>query len=186
MSEERPRLLLRDLANWAGFFTVARLPVALAYPFFAGDRRLALGLYLLGVSTDVVDGIIARRTGTTTYTGAMVDGWMDKALHASVALSMVGYGIIPAWWLLPWFAREWVQLVLVAIFIRAYLRGEFRPRGANRWGKFTTIALAAALVAALLDLGSLAFGLTLLTGALGLVTSGTYLVHTLEDRRPAR
>jgi len=169
--------------NWAGLFTIARAPIAAIFPFFADQPRVALGLYLAGVSTDVVDGVIARRTGTMSYTGAMVDGYMDKLLHAVVALSLVWHGVMPAWWLLLWFSREWVQLVMLFFLLPSYLRGEFKPRGANRLGKDTTLALALSMVATMLDLTRVALGLSALTGALGLLASLTYLRQMLEDRR---
>lgn len=186
MIEARPRLRLIELMNLAGLLTLARLPVALVFPFFADQPWPALGLYVLGVGTDVIDGLIARRTGTTSYTGAMVDGWMDKLLHAVVALSLVAYDRMPAWWLLLWFSREWVQLIMVFFLLGAYLRGEFKPRGANRLGKNTTVALSLALVATMLGLDSLALPLSVLTGVFGLLASGSYLRQVLDDRRARR
>ncbi len=181
--EERSRLRLSELMNWAGLFTIARAPVALIFPFFADQPWVALGLYLAGVSTDVIDGIIARRTGTMSYTGAMVDGYMDKLLHAVVALSLTWQGVMPAWWLIFWFMREWVQLGMLPFLLPAYLRGEFKPRGANRLGKNTTLALAFAMVATMVGQAELALGLTLLTGALGLGASLIYMKQMVEDRR---
>lgn len=183
MTVERQRLRLAELLNWAGLFTVARGPVAVVFPFVADHPKVALGLYLFGVGTDVVDGWIARRTGTMSYTGAMVDGYMDKLLHAVVALSLVWHGLMPAWWLLFWFAREWVQLVMLFFLLGAYLRGEFKPRGANRLGKNTTLFLAFSMVATMIGAETPALALTLITGALGLLASLTYLRQMLEDRR---
>lgn len=183
MPEERQRLKLDELMNWAGFFTIARAPIAALFPFVADRPRLALGLYLVGVGTDVVDGLIARRTGTMSYTGAMVDGYMDKLLHAVVALSLVWHGVMPAWWLLLWFSREWVQLVMLFFLLPAYLRGEFKPRGANRLGKNTTLALALSMVATMLGASTAALGLSALTGVFGVLASLSYLRQMLEDRR---
>ncbi len=186
MPEEHQRLRLSELKNWAGLFTIARAPVAALFPFFADQPWRALSLYLLGVSTDLIDGVVARRTRTTSYTGAMVDGYMDKLLHAVVALSLVWYGQMPGWWLLLWFSRDWVLLVMLIFLLPAYLRGEFRPRGANRLGKNTTVFLAFSMVATMLEQPRLALVLTVVTGVLGLLTSLTYLGQILDDRRARR
>lgn len=183
MAETRQRLKLHELMNWAGLFTIARAPIAALFPFVADQPRVALALYLAGIATDVVDGIIARRTGTMSYTGAMVDGYMDKLLHAVVALSLVWHEVMPAWWLLLWFSREWVQLVMLFFLLPSYLRGEFKPRGANRLGKNTTLALAASMVATMLGASRIALGLSLLTGVFGLLASLSYLRQMLTDRR---
>lgn len=186
MPEERPRMRLSELMNWAGVFTLARAPIALIFPFFADRPALALGLYVLGVSTDVIDGIIARRTGTTSYTGGLVDAYLDKFLHSMVALSLLYVGRMPWWWILFWFGREWVQLVSLYFMLPAYFRGEFKPRGANRLGKNTTVALALAMVATMLGYPRVALPLTVLTGVLGVLTSASYLQQILEDRRAHR
>ena len=183
MAGSRQRLRLSELMNWAGLFTIARAPIAALFPFVADRPRAALALYVAGISTDVIDGFIARRTGTMSYTGAMVDGYMDKLLHAVVALSLVWHGVMPAWWLLLWFSREWVQLAMLFFLLPSYLRGEFKPRGANWLGKNTTLALAISMVATMLDAPRIALGLSLLTGSLGVLASLSYLRQMLDDRR---
>lgn len=182
----RPRMRLAELMNLAGLLTVARGPLAFAFLWVADKPVPGLVVYLLGVGTDVIDGLVARRTGTTSYTGAMIDGYMDKLLHAVVALALVWHGRMPAWWLLLWFSREWILLVMVASFWGAYSRGEFKPRGANRLGKNTTVALSLALVSTMLEWSGPALALTLVTGALGLATGLTYLRQVLEDRGARR
>lgn len=181
ITEDR-RLRWHELWNLAGLFTVARLPVAIAFPFVVDQPLVALGLYVAGVLTDVVDGYIARHTNTTSYTGAMIDGVLDKVLHVSVALSLVFHGDFPAWWLILWFARDYFQAVLVAIYVRGYLRGELRPAGANRWGKWTTVSLSLAMVLTMLDQVQLALAPTLVCGALGLLSGYGNLTAILEDR----
>lgn len=187
MTETPPqRMRLSELANVAGLLTVARGPLAIAFVFVADQPGPGLAIYLAGVATDVVDGLVARRTGTTSYTGAMVDGYMDKLLHAVVSLALVWHGVMPAWWLLLWFAREWVLLGMVIAFTGAYRRGEFKPRGANRMGKNTTVTLSIALVCTMLDLPGPALVFTVLTGVFGLLASGSYLRQVLEDRAARR
>ena len=61
----RNRLQLHELANVAGVLTVARAPIALAFLFVADQPGPSMALYLAGLATDVVDGLVARRTGKT-------------------------------------------------------------------------------------------------------------------------
>lgn len=186
MTQPRPRLQLRELANTAGLLTVARLPLGLVFPFVAGHRLAATAVYALGILTDVADGFVARRTGTTSYTGAVVDSYMDKAMHSIVAITLLATGQIPLSWLLLWFMREWVQLVMLFFFLGPYLRGEFHPRGANRLGKLTTASLAVALIATLLEVQPVALAFTWITGGLGLGSGLSYRRQILEDRRGHR
>lgn len=181
ITEDR-RLRLSELWNMAGLFTVARLPVAIAFPFVVHRPLVALGLYVGGVLTDVIDGYIARRTNTASYTGAMIDGVLDKVLHISVALSLVFHGDFPAWWLLLWFARDYFQGILVMIYLRGYLRNELRPAGANQAGKLTTVSLSFAMVLTMLDQVRLALPFTVACGVLGLWAGIGYLRNILEDR----
>ena len=186
LREDKPRLRWSELMNLAGLLTLARGPLALLFLGVADQPRIALPLYVFAVGTDVIDGIIARRTHTTSYTGLVIDSYMDKLLHAVVALSLVFYDRIPAWWLLPWFARDWAQLGMLPFMLPAYFRGEFSPRGANQWGKWTTVTLALAMALTLAGYANLARIPTALTGTLGLVAAGTYLRQMLEDRRARR
>ena len=78
-------------------------------------RWLALGLYLTAVTTDILDGFIARRTGTDSPAGAILDGWVDKVLHVNVVWSMVNAEYLPGWWMALLFSREILQLPLVAV-----------------------------------------------------------------------
>lgn len=70
-----------------------------------GDRATFLALFGLGLLSDVLDGMIARRLGVETDFGARLDQWGDFALWASLPLG--------AWWLWPHIiAREAPYAVL--------------------------------------------------------------------------
>lgn len=165
----------RALLSWAGFFTLVRMPLAVVFPFLlVRDTSSALIVYLVGIVTDVVDGVIARRTGMTSLAGALADGAADKTFHLVVAISLVTVGLMPSWWLLLWFLREIGQLTLLAILL---LLGRFDPlhhRGANRLGKLATITLSLAIIGTLLEAQWLAAGATWATAVLGLASVVVY------------
>lgn len=138
----RVRLDLRDLANPAGLLTASRLPLAALFPLVVHDPAWAFGVYALAMFTDVIDGEVARRTGHTSQTGALLDGFVDKVFQVNAAWALAVADLVPAWWLLCWFSRELVQLVMVPWLWRTFLDGRARPHHATRSGKNLTMALA--------------------------------------------
>lgn len=160
---------------------MARLPIAVIYPFFAADRRYAVALFLLAEVTDILDGVVARRRGTVSHTGAFADGWLDKVFHVNAAWSMILYEDIPAWWLLCWFSREIVQAAMIPFVVGPFLHGQVRPHNATALGKVTTGLLVAAFAAVFLRWAALAEGLTPLIGLLGVATSLQYLRRELAE-----
>lgn len=68
--------------------TLAGLLVAHLLSGMRPPPTLTLGIYLLGVVTDVADGQVARRTGWLTRLGGFLDGEADFFLYASVTLSV--------------------------------------------------------------------------------------------------
>ena len=179
----RQRLALSDALNLAGLLTVSRLPIAIAYPFLAADDRVALGLLLLAALTDLLDGVVARWTGTQSHTGAVLDGWIDKVLYVNIAWTLVLLHDVPAWWMLAWFSRELLQGFFVPVLVPAYYRGLPRARESTFGGKLTTWLVGLSLVASLLDLWWLAGVLTPMAGVIGLVSAARYLRRELSDIR---
>jgi|GEM_PF-1808866 len=180
---ERARLRLREVLNPAGLLTISRLPIAVAYPFFAADDRVALGLLLFAALTDLLDGVVARATGTASHTGAVLDGWIDKVMYVNVAWTLVLLHDVPGWWMLAWFSREILQGLSVPWLVPAYYRGLPRPRSSTVLGKATTWFVGLSLVAALLDIWWLAGVLTPLAGVSGFVSASRYLWRELADVR---
>ena len=69
-------------------------------------------LFALGLVSDVLDGILARRLGQETELGARLDQWGDFALWSSLPLA--------AWWLWPEMVRReapYVTLALVCLLL---------------------------------------------------------------------
>jgi cardiolipin synthase (CMP-forming) len=187
------RLRLSELRNWAGLLTLSRLPLAICFPFLGDRPRLFLGVYALALLTDALDGIVARRTGTTSHTGSVLDGWLDKVLHVNAAWTMALRGWVPGEYLIPWFARELIQAPMVVWLVPAFHRGQVRPHHASLLGKLATWLLAAAFIATLLgaalpspSLRALVGPLTAATGLSGAAAALGYLRRELEDRRGVR
>ena len=174
-AQPRGELCLRDVCNLAGLVTLFRLPLTLSFPFVAPYPRQALLVYVLAIVSDILDGVIARRTNTTSHTGAFIDGWMDKIFHVNGAWSLVLFDYMPAWWMLCWFSRELVQIPMFYWMTGPYWRGEIRPHHAHLMGKITTWSIAVAFIACLLGWQWLAAPLTPIAGLFGLATGAIYL-----------
>lgn len=194
MNDTEPvRLRARDLTNWAGLITLSRLPLAICFPFLGDRPRLFLVVYVAALLTDILDGVVARRTGTTSHTGSVLDGWLDKVLHVNAAWTMVLRGWMPGPWLLLWFAREIIQAPMVIWLVPAFHRGDVRPHHASLLGKVAAWLLGAAFISVLLAAAfslpafrTLALVLTVATGVSGAGASLGYLRRELEERRGVR
>lgn len=98
------------------------------------DREFwGLGIFLLATLTDVLDGIIARRTDRITVTGAMLDPIADKLLMSGAFISLTELGVAPAWMVFMIVAREFAVTGLRMVALERNV-----PIAANRWGKAKT------------------------------------------------
>jgi CDP-diacylglycerol--glycerol-3-phosphate 3-phosphatidyltransferase len=87
------------LATPANALTIIRLLVTIPLlSMVAGDGAswVALELWIVLCLTDWIDGMIARRQGTTR-SGAFLDPLADKVLVLGVAFALVAEGLV--WWL---------------------------------------------------------------------------------------
>jgi phosphatidylglycerophosphate synthase len=174
---------IADVLNLAGLVTVARLPLAVAFPLVAADPQAALLLYTVASLSDCADGIVARATGTCSPSGATLDGVVDKIFHVNAAWALVLHRDIPVWWLLCWFSRELVQAIALPWVFPAWLRGQTGDWQASVLGKLLTWVVIICFFAAILDLRWLATPLTPVAGALGLASAALDLRR--ERRRSA-
>jgi len=117
------------------FRTVATIPIVWA---IAADQRfLALGLFVLAAASDALDGLLARRAGTGSPRGALLDPLADKllVLGTLVALTAVGTG----WPVTVVTAATALREGAVALLrVRAFGRGVALP--ADRLAKAKTAA----------------------------------------------
>ncbi|MBM3294685.1 MAG: CDP-diacylglycerol--glycerol-3-phosphate 3-phosphatidyltransferase [Candidatus Aminicenantes bacterium] len=88
-----------NLPNALTVFRIALIPVFVAVFLtpFRGHEAVALAVFLAAALTDLVDGLLARLTGTTTELGALLDPIADKLLVAASVVCLVGAGRIPSW-----------------------------------------------------------------------------------------
>lgn len=167
------------VANVPNLLTICRMllvPVFLVVFLLHPDElawRIGVTLiFVLAMTTDAIDGRVARSTGQVTDFGKLWDPIADKLMTgvAFIALSIVGE--LPWWMTALMLLREWG---ITALRFKVLKYGVM---AANRGGKLKTVLQTAAIIMFLLGLSSLgtwwlvtkwvtmtaAFALTMLTG----------------------
>lgn len=98
-----------DIYTIANIITVLRL---ILVPFFfavlieTGNDVLSFTLFAVAASTDWIDGQIARRTGTVTEIGNVIDPLVDRLLLAAGVLGLYLIDRIPGWLVVVLVARD--------------------------------------------------------------------------------
>lgn len=186
---------MRDALNLPNIITIARILLVPAFVaiLFSGDsqashnapyRWIATALFILAISTDGLDGSIARKRGLVTNLGKLLDPIADKALigGALIALSMIGD---IAWWAT---AAILVRELGITTFRLVVVRK--RVIAASAGGKVKTIlqAITVGLVLSPFDallgdwVNTVEFALTLLTVAITVLTGLQYVWAAIKAR----
>jgi CDP-diacylglycerol---glycerol-3-phosphate 3-phosphatidyltransferase len=125
-------------------------------------RWWALGIFVIAISSDFIDGAIARTRDQITALGTVMDPVADKLLVAAV-LAWVGYKYLVVQIILGFIV---VELLLMAIGVSITLRAN-EVRSSNVFGKTKMVIQSIALL------------LFLLSGILGLDSWKTFSVYML-------
>ena len=140
--------------------TVARIPLSVVFfvllllaGTFGGDdiamRWVAAGLFVLAISTDWVDGYLARRYDIVSDFGKLWDPIADKLLTGAGFLGLAILGEVPWWIIIVILIREW------AITIHRFTLVHEHVVAAAWMGKVKTLVQGVALSWALLPLHGL-------------------------------
>ena len=128
--------------------TISRLFLTAAFlaVFFAEFRfsaTWALVFFSLGGVTDWLDGWLARRAGTITAFGALMDPLADKILICSGFIALVERDLVPAWMAVIIVGREFAitGLRLLAASKQIVLSAEGYGKHKTIWQNVAIIAL---------------------------------------------
>ncbi|MFQ5424497.1 MAG: CDP-diacylglycerol--glycerol-3-phosphate 3-phosphatidyltransferase [Phycisphaerae bacterium] len=101
---------------------------------------LALGLFIVGAVSDILDGYLARRQNQVTNLGRVLDPFVDKILVSGGFILFLGTGFVNeqgrnitdlrAWMVVAIVSRE-----LLISGLRGFSESSGRSYGANAWGK---------------------------------------------------
>ena len=110
-----------------------------------GERAgLAAALCAIGIASDFLDGIVARRAGTASARGRLVDHGSDFVFVSAGLLAAASRGAIP--WLLPILVGlAFAQYVIDSLVLER--RSELRHNPLGRWkGVLNFVVLIADIV----------------------------------------
>jgi CDP-diacylglycerol---glycerol-3-phosphate 3-phosphatidyltransferase len=123
---------------------VAAVPiVVLLYAWdFPNHAYWATAVFVVAMATDQIDGWLARRRGTSSALGTLLDPVADKVLVLAALVMLVGEGVAPAWMIALIVVRE---ILVSGLRLAAVERGVVL--GARDLGRAKTWvqALAAAI-----------------------------------------
>ncbi|MDP5227851.1 MULTISPECIES: CDP-diacylglycerol--glycerol-3-phosphate 3-phosphatidyltransferase [Arthrobacter] len=144
-------------------------------------RWAALGVFVVAMYTDQLDGDIARKRGLITDFGKIADPIADKLLTGTAFVILSILGQVPWWATVVMLVREWGITLLRLVVIR------YGVIPASSGGKLKTILQTVVLFLYLLPftalwgwLGVVAFVLLMLTVAVTVVTGLQYVVQSVK------
>lgn len=185
-SRWRSRSIIRQFLSVPNQLTVFRL-LMLPFILIAMIYRwhdIALGLFLLAVITDVIDGIIARRLNQQTLLGAYLDPIADKLLLSSAFIVQALIGAIPWWLTILVLSRDLIILSTVLVVMLATETRDFPP---SAFGKANTVVQAATIATVVLYnasqavwTGQLLSVLIWVAAATTLASSAHYMTETMQ------
>ena len=146
-------------ANKVTIGRILAVPIFIAIVLYYSPQRdylryWALGIFLLAMITDMVDGYIARTRQQKTRAGAILDPLADKMLLMSAFICLYKIGVFfsivhfPVWLVVGVISRD-VILLLGAMLI--YLVHGQLSLAPSQWGKASTLFQALSIIGMLLQ-----------------------------------
>ncbi len=185
-SRWRSRSIIRQFLSVPNQLTMFRL-LMLPFILIAMIYRwhdIALGLFLLAVITDVIDGIIARRLDQQTLLGEYLDPIADKLLLSSAFIVQAVIGAIPWWLTILVLSRD---LIIISTVLVVMLATEIRDFPPSAFGKANTVVQAATISTVVLYnasqavwAGQLLSVLIWAAAATTLASSAHYMTETMQ------
>ena len=122
--------------NALSFVRILLIPVFVL--LLAGEGTRLAGFLLLGavVSTDWVDGVVARRTGQVTELGKLLDPIADRLALAAALVTLVAVGLFPLWAALLVLVRD-VAVGGVGLYLMATGGSRIDVRKIGKYATFT-------------------------------------------------
>ena len=88
----------------ANILTGLRIAMALSLPVFFDNRTVFFIIFAAAGLTDLLDGIVARRTGTASKLGAKLDSFADLLLFGIMVVCVIAWAGSTLWALVPYIA----------------------------------------------------------------------------------
>ena len=143
------RVSLPDQLTVARVAAVPAVVILFAWDF-PNHAYWATAVFVVAMATDQIDGWLARRRGTSSPLGKLLDPVADKVLILAALVMLIGEGVAPAWMVALIVVRE---ILVSGLRLAAVERGVVL--GARDLGRLKTWAQAvAATIAGLAAAGA--------------------------------
>lgn len=171
----------RQIPNALTVFRLCCLPVFVI--LYARDAPHAswpaAAVVFVGALSDTADGFIARRYHFESEFGRTLDPFVDRAAFATLLISMLAFGALPWWAVVPIVGRDVVMLLGGAALLR--FRNE-RPR-VMKSGKLANVLLALGIWFFIINVRTVAWVIYGVGAALYLWVGVLYVLRTLREHR---
>ena len=109
---------MKNIPNILSVIRIILVGVFVAVFFSPINKAWALVVFLSAGATDVVDGFLARNFNWITDLGKVLDPFADKLMQCTVLLCLCIEKVVPLWFLVVFFAKEILTLIIGFIVIR--------------------------------------------------------------------
>jgi cardiolipin synthase len=140
------RLSLRQLPNLISVLRIL-LIVPIAVALAHDELLLTLALVVVAALSDAADGFLARRFGWQSELGSILDPTADKALLATVFVTLALQGAVPVWLAVCAVARDVVIVAGVLLYRLWSGPLRIRPTWVSKFNTLCQLVFIASVVA---------------------------------------
>lgn len=135
--------------NIPNLISLARIPLAIAACIFLVEKNtvLVVIVILAGVFSDVIDGVIARKTDSISDWGKIFDPLADKIAIGAFIITLAFLKAVPLWFVILFLTRDAI-IAAGGFFVTKKLGS---PPSANRWGKYSSMVISVYLTSSALS-----------------------------------
>ena len=132
--------------NTPNLISLTRIPLGFAACMFLVRKSFVpvVIVIFVGVLSDFIDGIIARKTNSVSDWGKIFDPLADKIAIGAFIITLAFVEAVPLWFVILFLARD--ALIAVGGFLLTKRLGS--PPSSNKWGKLSTLIISVYLTTA--------------------------------------
>ncbi len=126
--------------NLPNIISLSRIPMGFAACFFLVSRAIVPTsiILIVGIFSDFLDGIIARRTNSISDWGKVFDPLADKIAMTAFIITLGFLGAVPVWFIAVALSRD-ILIASGGLYLTKRLGS---PPASNIWGKLSTLILS--------------------------------------------
>ncbi len=184
LGQDGPPSALLTLPNVITFARLCAVPVAV-WLVLDGAFAWAFWLFVAAGLSDALDGWLARRSGSGSAVGAVLDPVADKALLVSMYVTLAAMGILPVWLAILVVFRDMLIVGGILVFALLGHRVAIRPIMFSRLNtglQIVLVAVALCIAGYALPLPVLLTALTWATAATTLASGAIYVGKAVVAR----